>query len=159
MPSEALEDFGITAMDEAAIDACLERNSTAVLGIPTQGPPYLLPLSYGYDGGDRLYFSFLEGDDSTKAGLVDGEVPVQALVLRVDSAVTWDSVQLTGTLSPVSESEREKATACMENAWRPAVLEQIEDDAAVSLYALEVSERSGLRHTGLPAGFPGSENG
>lgn len=153
MGVDELGALGVEQMTDEAIEQFLERRHVAVLGLPTDEAPYLVPLSYGFDG-ESLYFTFVEGAESRKAALcAECPVPAQALVLQVDSAVSWESVQLTGQLSPVPDQRIDDAAAHLETAWRPAVLEDIEGE--VRLYELSVGSWSGLRHAGLPEGFPG----
>jgi nitroimidazol reductase NimA-like FMN-containing flavoprotein (pyridoxamine 5'-phosphate oxidase superfamily) len=116
MTVDELGEYGLVRMDEAAIDEFLEAESTGVLGLPTEGAPYLLPLSFVREG-DSLYFSYLQGGSSRKAALTDGAERAAFLVYRVDTQFSWQSVLLEGPVRQVPESAWPEFEEHPRNAW------------------------------------------
>lgn len=51
-------------MDDEAIDEFLTEQGVGVLSMSTDGTPYGIPLSFGYDGDDRLYFDEWSGREN-----------------------------------------------------------------------------------------------
>lgn len=68
MGLEELEAYGMSRMDETAIGQFLSNQRVGVLGLPTDGTPYLVPLSFGFDGDSILYFTYV-GPDGRKEQL------------------------------------------------------------------------------------------
>ncbi len=153
MAVDELQAAGVERMDTAAIEAFVRSQKTGVLGLPAEQAPYLLPMSFGYDGEDRLYFSFFLGSGSRKETLAEGAQAARFLIYHADSMFTWESVLFEGTLSPVPEAEHEAIASVLADTWRPALFDADRFSGGVRVYALDVTERSGLRHTGLPPAF------
>jgi hypothetical protein len=152
MTVESLEAAGLTTMDESEIGAFLESQRVGVLGLPTDGAPYMVPISFGYDGAS-LYFTFVGGPDSRKRQLVESTTEAGFLVYDVRSMFNWESVVLTGTPEAVPESELEGLSDILGGAWRPEVFETAIESDDIVVYRFEIAERSGIKHTGLPPGF------
>ncbi|MEF8812855.1 MAG: pyridoxamine 5'-phosphate oxidase family protein [Halovenus sp.] len=151
MTTEELAEYGIESMDGRAVADFVEAQNSGVLGLP--GPePYLVPLSYGYDG-ESLFFSFLEGEESKKGRLAREAERAAFLIYTAESAFTWESVLLAGPLREKPADEWDHALDVLDEAWRPAVLEDAQMAADVRVFELAVDEQSGLRHAGLPPGM------
>jgi hypothetical protein len=157
MSVDTLSGLGMVHMDEGEIRDFLLSQGTGVLGLPAADGPYMVPMSFGYDGGTELYFTYVLGTDSSKKRLSDEAGVARFLVYNARSPFTWQSVVLTGTIERVPEAESEAARAAMENAWHPDIFERAELDPGVELYRFSVQERVGLKHTGLPPGFERGE--
>ncbi|MDZ7731185.1 MAG: pyridoxamine 5'-phosphate oxidase family protein [Natrialbaceae archaeon] len=153
MTVELLTDFGLEHMTDPEIDTFVRAQRYGILGLATDGAPYLLPISYGVDAEQDLYLSFLSGPESRKGELAASDPEATMLVLRVDSPVRWQSVMLEGTLEAVPEAHHEDADAVLETAWRPSMLEEAVAAGRVTRYRLAVADRSGVKHTGLPTGL------
>ncbi|WP_440988904.1 pyridoxamine 5'-phosphate oxidase family protein [Haloarchaeobius baliensis] len=153
MTLEDLAAYGVEHMDDDAISAFLTTQGTGVLGLPSDGAPALLPLSFGYDGDDTLYFTFVVGSGSEKAELSERAETASFLVYRADTPFTWQSVRLTGRIEPVPEAELDTASDALENAWRPDLFERAMAEVEVALYRFVVADWSGIKQTGLPPGF------
>lgn len=151
MTGEELQEYGIERMDPAAVDGFLRSQNSGVLGLPAD-TPYLIPLSYGYEQGS-VFFTFLEGEGSRKSELARQAGRAAFLVYSVDSAFSWQSVQLAGPLRKLSADEWSDATEVLDSAWRPAAFEDAEFEIGVEIYELSVEKQTGLRHTGLPPGM------
>jgi len=153
MTVDGLREFGLEGMNDEEIDAFLSNRRWGVLGLPTEEVPYLLPLSYGFDGGDRLYFTYLRGPDSQKATLSERAETAAFLVFAVDTLYNWESVLLEGQLTTVPESEWDNLADVLDDVWRPDVLESAVDVGDIDVYELSIDDRNGIKHQGLPPGF------
>jgi nitroimidazol reductase NimA-like FMN-containing flavoprotein (pyridoxamine 5'-phosphate oxidase superfamily) len=149
-----LEPYGMERMDDDAIRAFLDSQSVGVLGLPTDGTPYLLPLSYALgEDGDRLYFTYVLGSSSRKASLSERATRARFLVYEVETLFRWESVLLAGSLSAVPEEEWEDLRSVLATAWRPSVLQSAATGGEVAVYEFAIEERTGIRQTGLAPGF------
>jgi nitroimidazol reductase NimA-like FMN-containing flavoprotein (pyridoxamine 5'-phosphate oxidase superfamily) len=153
MTVDELEGYGLERLSDAEIDAFLTNQRMGVLGLPTDNGPYMLPLSFGFDGTSRLYFTYVGGGESRKARLSERADHASFLVYSAESPYNWESVFLTGRLEAVPEREWDELDDVLADAWRPGVIEDATAGAAVTVYALAIAERNGIKHTGLPPGF------
>lgn len=118
MGLEELEAYGMTRMDETGIRQFLSNQRIGVLGLPTDWTPYLVPLSFGFDGDSHLYFTYV-GSESRKERLSDRAETASCLVYSVDTPFNWESVLLTGTIERVSDDETDDLADVLDTAWRP----------------------------------------
>jgi len=153
MSLDELGEYGMERMDADEIAQFLATQKTGVLGLPSEDGPYLLPITYGYDGESRLFFTFVLGASSRKETLSDRADGASFLVFRVDSPFVWESVLLSGGIGPLPESERDVALAELTDAWRPEVFEQADLSRGTRIYAFEIEARSGVKHASVPPGF------
>ncbi|MEF8840254.1 MAG: pyridoxamine 5'-phosphate oxidase family protein [Haloarculaceae archaeon] len=152
MTVDELESHGLVGMDDAEIRGFLSSQSTGVLGLPGEDAPYMIPMSYGFDG-ESLYFSYVLGAESRKAALTGDGVDARFLVYRADTTFNWESVLLSGTVEAVPEAERDAVLETVRVAWRPELFERAEGSEAVELHRFRVEDWTGVKHTGLPQGF------
>lgn len=157
MSVDELQEYGLAAMDDDEISNFLDARNFGVLGLHDDDAPYLLPLSYGYDESERLYFTYLEGSTSRKATLTEAAGAASFLVFAVDTPYSWESVLLSGPLSVVPESERDGIEDHLADAWRPAVLENADVSGDVRVFELRIEEQSGIKHQGLPPALEPAE--
>ena len=150
-----VEEIQLTEMDDDAIRAFLANRKMGVLGLPTDDIPYLLPMSFGYDDGETLYFTFVGGPDSRKRGLVEGTDRARFLAFAAESPFSWESVLLSGTVESIPEDEWGDIVPVLEAAWRPDVIEAAMETEEVTVYRFSADEWTGYKHTGLPPGFEG----
>lgn len=155
MSVDELTDHGMERMADDEIGAFLANQRTGVLGLPSEDGPYLLPLTYGYDGESRLFFTFVLGASSRKETLSDRSEHAAFLVYRVDSMFAWESVLLSGRIEALPEPEWDAALDVLTDAWRPEIYEEAALSRGAQLYAFEIEDRSGVRHTSLPPEFRG----
>jgi len=90
-------------MSEDERDEFLGRGGTGVISFSTapDEPPFLLPVSYGYDGSlGQFYFKLAFPPDSSKADAVDEPVSFASHAQTDDG---WRSVVATGTLEEVTD--------------------------------------------------------
>ena len=99
-----------TEMTPAEVDAFLGRVQTGTLSFAREGDPYAIPISYGYDATDRIfYLRLVSTPDSTKRAFL-GSSPNATLVVYEGSEntageSTYQSVVATGTLVDIEPSE------------------------------------------------------
>jgi nitroimidazol reductase NimA-like FMN-containing flavoprotein (pyridoxamine 5'-phosphate oxidase superfamily) len=153
MTVTALLDEGVTEMDDAEIRSFLSSQSRGVLGLATADAPYLLPMSYGFDGELAVYLTLVGGPESRKRALIERTGRARLLVHSAETPFNWESVQLVGPVEEVPQGEWERFSAVEESPWRPAVVEAAMEAADVSVYRLRAESWTGIRHTGLPSGF------
>lgn len=147
-----LQQYGLEAMTDEEIGNFLENERHGVLGLPTQGAPYLLPMAFGFDGDDALYFTFFLGEESEKARLAEEAEEAAFLVYSPDSVFYWESVQLTGSISHVPDAEASVGTASR-SSWRLALFERADTAGETALYRFDIRGRSGFKSTGVPPGM------
>ncbi|MEF8784350.1 MAG: pyridoxamine 5'-phosphate oxidase family protein [Haloarculaceae archaeon] len=153
MTIETLMASGMEAMDREEIGQFLTSQGFGVLGLNAGAVPYLLPMSFGYDGEDRLYFTYVVDEDSQKERLSDEADKAAFLVYKAPAAFQWQSVVLGGTIEFLPPERWDEYQSVKGNAWRPDIFLEAEIDAAVRVYQFHIEEREGYKHTGLPEGF------
>jgi nitroimidazol reductase NimA-like FMN-containing flavoprotein (pyridoxamine 5'-phosphate oxidase superfamily) len=159
MTVTALRDEGVTEMDDAEIKSFLSSQSQGVLGLPTADAPYLLPMSYGFDGASAMYLTVVGGPESRKRALLERTGRARFLVHSAETPFNWGSVQLAGPVEAVPQGEWEQFAAVEASPWRPAVVEAAMESTDVTVYRLRAETWTGIRHTGLPSGFEGDGTG
>lgn len=153
MTVDLLREYGLEEMDDSEIRDFLSNRGMGVLGLPTGDAPYLVPLSFGYDGGSRLYFSFFVGGESRKVELSERADSASFLVYSADSPFFWESVSLQGTVSALPEHEWDEHEDAMENAWHLDLFERAGTAGELQIYVFEIDEQVGLKSMGLPPGL------
>jgi nitroimidazol reductase NimA-like FMN-containing flavoprotein (pyridoxamine 5'-phosphate oxidase superfamily) len=91
MAIDELHSAGVTRMDDAEIRAFVSNQGMGVLGLPSDGAPYVVPMSFGFDGEDCLYFTYALGSDSRKKDLSDRAEAASVLVYDATSPFIWQS--------------------------------------------------------------------
>jgi len=163
MSIDELEAAGMSRMTDEEIRAFLSTQGEGVLGLPAEGgagdAPYMIPLSFGYDGESTLYFTFVLGSESRKEALSDRATVARFLVYNASSPFTWQSVLLTGRIEVVPDDERDDVETALENAWRPDIFESVELTRGVEVYRFRAEDLDGVKHTGIPPGLDGERDG
>ena len=126
-----LQEYGLEQMDDDAIRAFIDTQSTGVLGLPMDGAPYLLPMSFAFDGDSSLYFTYLLGSSSRKAALTERADRARFLVYSVETMFNWESALLTGELTEVPEDEWSELEDLLTAAWRPELFHIIDRKSVV----------------------------
>ena len=140
-------DAPVEQMSETEIERLLREQGVGVLVLPTDDLPYVLPLSFGYDGDNCLYFLYLLfGEESRKENLSDSVERARFLVYSAVSMDEWRSVVLTGTITDVQEEEWDRLQAAMENAWHPNLFSGATPMRGVKGYQLSITEHTSLQH-------------
>ncbi len=136
-------------MSDSEIDQFLSEQGTGVLSMTADGVPYGLPLSFGYAGGDRLYFLFAgHSEEGRKVTYAERSETVSFLVYDVDADRGWQSVMIEGSLERITVDDWETAREAMaDNAFRPDLLTDVDDWEDPRVWALDIEERSGRTNT------------
>ncbi len=157
MSIHELGEYGMDRMTDEEIGTFLASQGTAVLGLPAETGPYMLPLTYGYDGDSRLFFTYVLGSESRKERLSERADRATALVFRYDTPFHWESVFVSGPIEELPATEWDTAIDSFTGGWRPELFREADLSRGIAIYALEIDDRSGIRHTGLPPEFAASE--
>lgn len=158
MTIEDMEQYGLTRMTEGEMRDFLTNQRMGVLALPAADAPYVVPMSFGYDGESTLYFTFVGGPDSRKRALIERAETVRFLTYVAKSAFDWESVMLTGSVERVPERRWAEIRDVLDTAWRPEVFEAARESEDVVVYRFEAAESTGIKHTGLPPGFDTDES-
>ncbi len=138
-------------MDDAEIDALLTEVGMGVLSMSAEGVPYGVPLSFGYDGDDTLYFVFLDAStELRKESYAEQATVASFTTFDVDPDGSWRSVIVAGSLDRITIDEWDTAREAMaDNAYQSDLLGEYELQENPNVWALEIQERSG-RAIGQP---------
>ncbi|MEF8814199.1 MAG: pyridoxamine 5'-phosphate oxidase family protein [Halovenus sp.] len=158
MTVDVLREYGLEDMDDSEIRDFLTNEGMGILGLPTEHAPYLLPISFGFDGESRLYFSFFVGGESKKVELSSQADWASFLVYSADSIFFWESVLLEGTLGRLPEDEWGEHGDALENAWHLDLFEKAKTAGELQIYVFEIEEQVGLKSMGLPPGMEREES-
>lgn len=142
-----LNDSGAEKMDEREIDRFLREEGVGVLVLPTQELPYVLPLSFGYDGDGVLYFTYLlSGEESKKKEASDDAERARFLAYSAVSMYEWRSVLLTGTIREVHDEEWDDLRTAMKNAWHPDLFSRATPMRGVKGYQFGITDHTGIKN-------------
>ncbi len=153
MTVEKLGEYGMERMEDDRVERFLSSHSVGVLGLSTENGPYLIPMSYGYGGGSRLYFYFIVTDTSQKVELLETEETATFLVYSAETTFNWQSVSLIGRVTELPDAKREELTPEQIPSWRPEFFETASKTEQTRLYEFRIDEWVGLESTSLPPGF------
>ena len=149
MTIDELAAYGLERMDDEEVADFLATQSIGVLGLPADTAPYLLPLSYAYDGEQRLYFTYLLGENSRKGQLTERAELARFLVYSAETMFSWRSLLLEGPIESVPEAQWGSLEDVLNEAWRPELFRNASVARRVKLYRLDIAEKTGVKHTGL----------
>lgn len=149
MTTEELKPYGLEYMQRAEVDQFLTHQSVGVLGLSAEKMPYLVPMSYAFDGDSSLYFTYILGEGSRKEQLTEQTEWAQFLVYSADTIFNWQSVLLEGTFETVKPSNWSDLADTLEGTWRPEIFRNARTDRNVKIYEFEIDDFSGIKHTGL----------
>ncbi|WP_336364180.1 pyridoxamine 5'-phosphate oxidase family protein [Halalkalicoccus salilacus] len=107
-------------MEEGEIKAFLNEQGVGVLSLARGDEAYGVPISFGYDGEDRLYFVFLGiGERSRKREFAEATERASFVAYEVESKHAWTSVVAGGRVREVADEEWDALEdAIEENASR-----------------------------------------
>ncbi len=143
-------------MADDRIRAFLTEQGVGTLALPDEDVPYLVPMSFGYDGESALYFAFLLfGSESRKEALSERAGSAAFLVYEARSPHEWRSVSLRGRIEAIDEDDDEDEEGgwadlreAMENAWHPDLFSSAEPMRGVHGYRFRIDEWTGIRQGG-----------
>lgn len=132
-------------LDESAIDEVLREVGVGILSMTADGVPYGVPLSFGYDGDDRLYFVFLRSTaELRKEAYAEQSDVASFTAFDMEPDGSWRSVIVTGPLDRIDAEKWNAAREAMAgNAYQSGLLEEYELQENPNVWALEAQERSG----------------
>lgn len=151
MLEDILAESSTERMSDDQIREFLLERGVGVLALVDADVPYVLPMSFGYDGGETLYFLFLLfGDETRKETLGDRAERASFTTYSVESKFEWRSVILVGELRAVPDSEWETLSEAMENAWHPNLFSSATPQRGIEGYRFEVDEWTGIWNRSSP---------
>lgn len=137
-----------TEMTDAAIDQFLARHETGVLSLARTDDPYAIPISYGYDDENRVfYMRLVSTPESEKRQFLDA-APSARLVIYDEQDSSYRSVIATGTLENIPPAElTAEQIAQYGDARRPLfeIWAQQKDELDIELYRLTPDSINGRR--------------
>ena len=134
-----------TEVDGAGIDEVLTEMGIGVLSMSSEGVPYGVPLSFGYDGDDSLYFIFLDAStDLRKERYAEQAGIANFTTFDVHPDGSWRSVIVAGPLDRITIDEWDTAREAMaDNAYQSDLLSEYELQENPNVWTLTIEERSG----------------
>ncbi|MFB6081164.1 MAG: pyridoxamine 5'-phosphate oxidase family protein [Haloferacaceae archaeon] len=146
--STAIDDVAesdVEHLSDARIREFLTDRGVGVLGLPAEEAPYLLPMSFGYDGEGALYFVFLLfGVESRKETLSERAGRARFLVYAAESIHEWQSVSLLGRVEAVDDDGWGALRDAMENAWHPSLFSAAVPMRGIRGYRFRIEEWTGI---------------
>lgn len=147
MSISAMTESGIVPMDDDQISDFLLQQGVGILGIPDEEFPYLVPLSFGYDGDSAVYFVYLLfGPESRKEKLTEQAGRGRLLVYSAQSIHEWQSVSVTGRITTIPDAEWSTLQETMENAWHPDLFSSASPMRGVRGYRFDIEDWSGIQY-------------
>ncbi|MEF8976829.1 MAG: pyridoxamine 5'-phosphate oxidase family protein [Halapricum sp.] len=148
MSTDELLESSADSMTDEQIQAFLTEQGVGILALPGEDIPYVVPMSFGYDGNSALYFIFLLfGTDSRKETLSDRAQRARFLVYRAQSMYDWQSVSLAGQISAVAEDDWDKLQSAMQNAWHPNLFSSASPMRGIKGYQFQIDGWTGIQHS------------
>jgi len=132
-------------LDESGIDDVLREMGVGVLSMSVDGVPYGVPLSFGYDGDDSLYFVFLGSTAELRKETYAEQSEVASFTTFDMSADgSWRSVIVSGPIGRITIDEWDAAREAMgDNAYQSNLLSEYELEENPNVWELTVEERAG----------------
>lgn len=139
---------GAMRMNEEELQQHLLNKGFGILALPHDDAPYVLPMSFGFDGESRLYFTYLLfGTQSKKEELTRQAELARFLVYSADSMYDWWSVLLEGTIEKVPHDDWDALREAMENAWHPDLFAAATPMRGMAGYQFNITDRTGIKHS------------
>lgn len=132
-------------MDDAEIDEVLTEVGIGVLSMSAQGVPYGVPLSFGYDGDNSLYFVFLGATTELRKETYAEQADIASFTtFDVNPDGSWRSVIVAGPLTRIEIKEWDTARESLaDNAYQSNLLSEYELQENPNVWALTIQEQSG----------------
>lgn len=132
-------------MDDAEVGDVLTEVGIGVLSMSVEGVPYGVPLSFGYDGDEKLYFVFLSASTDLRKETYAEQVDTASFTtFDVDPDGSWRSVIVAGPLDRITVDEWDVAREAMaDNAYQSNLFSKYELQENPNVWVLEIRDRSG----------------
>lgn len=147
MTTDTIDETEGFEMEEGEIEAFLGEQGVGVLSLARDDEAYGVPISFGYDGEDRLYFVFLGiGERSRKREFAEATERASFVAYEVESKHAWMSAVAGGRVREVADDEWETLEASIEdNAWYPSLFSESDPMQGIQGWVLEIEELTGRR--------------
>ena len=141
-----VEELSGIEMSRDEIDRFLSSHGYGVLSLARDGRSYSVPVSFGF-GGDRLYLYLIRfGEESEKLSFVESTEEAALLCFDVESRFEWRSVLARGPISPITDADRDRMEAVMDqNAWMPSLFPGSEPMTGVERMELRFASVTGRK--------------
>jgi nitroimidazol reductase NimA-like FMN-containing flavoprotein (pyridoxamine 5'-phosphate oxidase superfamily) len=134
-------------LTDDSLDALLGRQQTAVLALAYGDEPYAIPVSYGYDGVEQVfYFQLVVEPDSEKRQFL-GAAPQARLVVTEHRDGVYRSAIATGRLETVFRDELSVEEIHQYSDAKRPLLELWGEDDDIELYELDPETLTGREFT------------
>lgn len=148
MSISEMNDTDAEQMDEQEVEQFLREQGVGVLAVSDRDLPYVIPISFGYDGGSCLYFIYLLfGEESKKESLSERVEMARFLVYSAQSMYEWRSVILTGKLKEVQKEGWDELQTAMKNAWHPNLFSTATPTRGIKGYQFRITDETSLKHS------------
>jgi len=135
-------------MTDAEIDDFLAGHETGVLSLARADEPYAIPISYGYDEDERIfYMRLVSTPDSTKRQFLESS-PAVRIVVYDEADSTYRSIVAAGTLEDIPPSELTPEDIAQYGQARRPLFEIWAESKAeldIELYKLDPASLNGRR--------------
>ncbi|ARS89496.1 pyridoxamine 5'-phosphate oxidase family protein [Natrarchaeobaculum aegyptiacum] len=135
-------------MTGAEIDDFLARHETGVLSLAEADEPYAIPISYGYDDAERVFYMRLVSTPESEKRRFLASSPTARLVVYDEDGSTYQSVVASGTLEDIPPAELSPdQIAQYGKAKRPLfeIWAMGRDELDIELYRLDPASLEGRR--------------
>lgn len=134
-------------MSAAEVEAFLTEQGVGLLSLADDGAAYAVPISFGYDGGDALYFFLIRfGEGSRKLEYLETTTEATFVAYEVTGPTRWKSVLVAGELERVPEEDRERMEEVMyDNALAARLFPYEEPITGITRVRLRIDRVSGRK--------------
>ncbi|MFC6823792.1 pyridoxamine 5'-phosphate oxidase family protein [Halopelagius fulvigenes] len=148
-PEKFAEIEGIE-MDREDVDTFLREQGVGVLSLTDGQEAYGVPVSFGYDGEDSLYFVFLRiGEQSKKEQFAEQTGRASLTVYDVTSKHVWTSVIAAGSIRQIPDEDWDELEDAIEdNAWYPSLFSEAIPMQDIVGWELQIDELTGQQSEG-----------
>lgn len=139
-----------SAMAETEIVDFLANEGTGVLSLASENESYSIPVSYGYDPDESVFYMQLEVSESGRKPRFIKATEKASFVVYNQTEGIWKSVVARGMLKPVSvEQVDHEIVKGLQRADAPlaAIFEEDEKDLSFQIHRLAVHELNGRKAT------------
>ncbi|MEF8801143.1 MAG: pyridoxamine 5'-phosphate oxidase family protein [Halolamina sp.] len=137
-----------TGMSADETDAFLGHHETGVLSLARDSDPYAIPISYGFDRGERQFYLRLVSTPESEKRSFLASSPASRLVVYEEAETTYRSAVVIGTLERIEPDDLTPETIEQYGDTRRPLFEIWSEgtrDLEIELYRLVPDEING-RH-------------
>lgn len=146
--SDTLPDVGQGIhMSPAEVTEFLYEQGVGTLSLARDRTAYAVPVSFAFDGTDRLFFELIKfGHGSKKLDFADETEIACFVTFNIESPLRWRSVIATGPLDRVGDDEYGDMDALMEdNAWYPSLFPASDEVTSIRRAVLRIEAVTGRK--------------